>query len=71
MSDAEDLAKAAKKKLFSKYKTKSYVGHSVSVDRNMIKVTNSISGKEEEFEDLVYVVKDITDRDFYLFTDNL
>jgi len=43
----------------------------VSVDRNMIKVTNSISGKEEEFEDLVYVVKDITDRDFYLFTDNL
>ena len=71
MSDAEDLAKAAKKKLFSKYKTKSYVGHSVSVDHNMIKVTNSISGKEEEFEDLVYVVKDITDRDFYLFTDNL
>ena len=58
------------KSLISKSKTVSFIPSIISVDRNIIKVT--IDGEEtEEFEDEVYIVKDPTDRDFYVFTENL
>ena len=57
------------KSLISKSKTVSFIPSIISVDRNIIKVT--IDGESEEFEDEVYIVKDPTDRDFYVFTENL
>ena len=67
----EESLNEAKKKVFNSYKTKSFVGLSVSIDKNMIKVTDPISGDEKEFEDHVTIVKEKSDRDFYVFIDNL
>lgn len=57
------------KALTSQVKTISFEPTIISVNRNVISV--EIDGDIETFEDEVWIKKDPTDRDFYIFTENL